>query len=78
MQMFQVEIAEAPAALVTFPCKGWVKLTDVESGETAIAAVLHSDIIRIPFDVTSNSAYGYELTWADCAETIAVANALFA
>jgi hypothetical protein len=77
-QMFQVEKAQAPAALIAFPCKGWVKLTDTETGDTAIAAVLHrSGHIQIPLDA-SKSDYGNVLTPADCRETINAANAFFA
>lgn len=77
-QMFKVEKAEAPEALKSFPCKGWVKLTDAEYGDTAIGAVLHhSGFIRVPADA-AKSAYGDEITPADCDETIRAANALFA
>lgn len=75
MQIFQVEKAEAPAALTAFPCVGWVKLTDSE-GNSAVGALLHRGAIRIPVDATKD-AYGNEVEAADCAETIAAAKALF-
>ena len=78
MKLFSLEKVAAPAALIDFPCQGWVKLTDLETGDTGIGAVLHhTGFIRIPLDATK-SAYGNELTAADCAETIAAAKALFA
>lgn len=76
--LYTVEIAEAPAALASFPCAGWVKLTDNETGDVAIGAVAHkTGFIRIPTDATK-SAYGIDIDASDCPETIAAAKALFA
>lgn len=76
--LYTLEKAEAPEALKSFPCAGWVKLTDVEFGDTAIGAVLHhSGFIRIPADATK-SAYGIEIDHSVCSETVKAARALFA
>lgn len=78
MQAFKVEKADAPGALTSFPCVGWVKLTDVETGNEAVGAVLHrTGFIRVPSDPTK-SAYGIEIDPSVCAETVAAAKALFA
>lgn len=77
--LYTVTKAEAPASLASFPCMGWVELTDTETGDKAIGAVLHrSGFIAIPQDPSSGNIYGIEITAADDAETIAAAKALFA
>lgn len=71
-QLFQVAKIAAPAGKESFPCLGWVRITD-EDGTQAdayLSAGSHQ-IIHVP-------AFGMMIRRGDCAATVEAAYALFA